>query len=276
MQRQLEVDPRDLEDTLRIFKRTGGEIEKELLPTGKWLLTVTFPDGSAVSDEAPPQDPTPVAPPSPAGVSPDTAELGILSARFESGNRSSAAIGHDSTGGFSYGKYQIATKTGTMADFLNFCERTAPGIATPLKAAGGAAAAERGDEAFKTAWRDLAKGADLPKAEHGFIEETHYAPFVKRLDAIGLHVARRTFALRNVCWSVAVQHGSGNNVVKNALDPLPDPQSLKDRDIIKAIYKERSNVNKYFSKSKKSVKDAVKNRFKEELADALEMLEAEA
>ena len=276
MQKQYLVDPRDLEDALRIIRRATDEIEKELLASGKWLITATFPDGNAMDADAPAEDPTPVSPPSPSGAAPGSAELGVLSARFESGNRSSAAIGRDSTGGFSYGKYQIATKTGTMKAFLDFCERAAPDVATALNGAGGAAAAERGDAAFKTAWRDLASGPELPKAEHGFIEATHYAPFVNRLNDIGLHVARRSWALKNVCWSVGVQHGPRNSVVKNALDPLPDPQSLNDRDIIKAIYKERSNVNKYFSRSSKRVKDAVKARFKKELADALKMLNAEA
>jgi hypothetical protein len=47
-------------------------------------------------------------------------ELGFLSERFEASSAGSLAIGYDSTGGTSYGKYQIASKTGTMTAFLNF------------------------------------------------------------------------------------------------------------------------------------------------------------
>ena len=82
--------------------------------------------------------------------------------------------------------------------------------------------------------------------------------------------------MKNVCWSVAVQHGSGNNVVKNALDPLSDPASLTDKVIIQAIYEERSKVEKYFSRSTKAVQDSVKARFKKELEDALVILANES
>lgn len=278
MQKTYRVKDRDLEELLKTIRLATNEIEKEILPDGRWLVTATFPDGDTPASEAPPEDPTPVAAPTslPASSAPDNSELGVLSARFESGNRSSAAIGHDSTGGFSYGKYQIATKTETMKDFLDFCANKAPGIAAALNDAGGVSAATAGSNTFKTKWRELAGGAGLPKAEHGFIEETHYTPFVNRLDNIGLHVARRSWALKNVCWSVAVQHGSGNNVVKNALDPLSDPASLTDKAIIQAIYKERSKVGKYFSSSTKAVKDSVKARFKQELKDALEILANES
>jgi hypothetical protein len=47
-------------------------------------------------------------------------ELGFLSERFEASSAGSLAIGYDSTGGTSYGKYQIASKTGTMKSFLSF------------------------------------------------------------------------------------------------------------------------------------------------------------
>ena len=44
--------------------------------------------------------------------------LGSLSEKYESGGRGSSTVGYDSTGGTSYGKYQIASKVGAMDDYL--------------------------------------------------------------------------------------------------------------------------------------------------------------
>lgn len=296
MQREFRVQPRDLTVFLEGFRGSGLEIEKKLVD-GVWHVTVTAPEGPSAADI---EDPTPVEPPAPVVVVPaappvpappstggddteivrpappeDTRQLGVLSARFESGSRSTAAIGHDSTGGFSWGKYQIATLTGTFARFMQFLETEFPVLHAQFTAAGGTDAAMAGTQVFKDKWRELAKTDALQEAEHGFIKATHYDLFVQKLNGIGLHVDRRSFALKNVIWSIAVQHGPGNSVVKNALDPLPDPATLSDKELITAIYKERSNVNKYFSRSTSAVKKSVKNRFKQEKEDALVMLKAE-
>ena len=47
-------------------------------------------------------------------------KLGDLSAEFESGSRGTSAIGFDSGGGASYGKYQIAHRVGTLDRFMIF------------------------------------------------------------------------------------------------------------------------------------------------------------
>ena len=52
--------------------------------------------------------------------------LGSLSAKFESGTEGVAAIGYDRVGGTSYGKYQIASKPGTMDRFLRSWTRRLP------------------------------------------------------------------------------------------------------------------------------------------------------
>ncbi len=207
--------------------------------------------------------------------------LGGLSEKYES-NRDSSAIGEDSTGGFSYGRYQIATKTGTMKSFLNFLKNTRPDMAKELNDAGGFTAARNGDPSFKGAWRSLAANPDFPGVEHAFIRATHYDPFLRRLRGddgddgkIGLNLTERSFALQNVAWSTAVQHGSANSIFKNALageaidDSVPQPT---DETIIRKVYAERSKVDQYFSRSTEKVKQNVLDRFKKELPDALELL----
>ena len=69
--------------------------------------------------------------------------LGRLSARYESNGRPDA-IGFDDKGGFSYGAYQIATRTDTMTEFLASLKTHLPAMHAALLAAGGAEAAEAG------------------------------------------------------------------------------------------------------------------------------------
>ncbi len=200
------------------------------------------------------------------------APLGALSERFES-NGKPGAIGHDSTGGFSYGQYQIASATGTLAAFLAFLGRSAPALLAPLAAAGGVSAALLGAPTFQQAWRSLAADAAFARAQHDFIQATHYDPLVARLnDDPGLDAVRFTRALNNVIWSVAVQHGPGNMVFHNALIGTA-PNAPSEAVIIDKVYAERSKVDRYFARSTAQVKAAVRARFAQERAMALQMLQ---
>jgi hypothetical protein len=197
--------------------------------------------------------------------------LGRLSQKFES-NGKSGAIGFDTKGGFSYGTYQIATKTGTMDKFLRFLITGYASFADSLQRAGGVVAALAGTSSFKDAWTALAVDPSFTKAQHQFIEETHYRPFAnKLLLELHLDVALRTAVLRDVVWSVAVQHGSSNSIFGNALVGK-NASNLPEREIIEAVYAERSKVSKYFPSSSVQVKSALVARFQEELAMALSRL----
>lgn len=208
-------------------------------------------------------------------------ELGTLSARYESGRRGSAAIGYDNTGGWSYGKYQIETQRGTMAKFLDHAATLAPEMHQALVAAGGLEAARAGTSEFKKAWVSLAADPGFASLQHSFIASRHYEPLAARLKAEqGLDLSQRSAALRDVVWSVAVQHGSGSSVIAKALAGR-DVSQLKDADIINAIYDERGaekldksgkTVLKYFSKSTDDVQAGVRQRFEQERKQALQML----
>ena len=52
----------------------------------------------------------------------DTTGIGKLAAQFESGSDGIAAVGYDKHGGTSYGKYQIASRVGSMDNFLSFLD----------------------------------------------------------------------------------------------------------------------------------------------------------
>ena len=209
------------------------------------------------------------APDTSSDTSSDT--LGRLSARYESNGRPDA-IGFDKKGGFSYGAYQIATRTGTMDTFLAHLKTHFPAMHAALLAAGGAPAAHDGSEPFKKAWVGLARDASFGQAQHDFIRNTHYQPFVRKLKAdLGLDADTRSAALRNVLWSVAVQHGAANTLVQTALAGR-QAGGLDDKALIQAIYAERSKVDLYFAGSTPQVRLAVAQRFVGEQAQALTML----
>jgi len=94
--------------------------------------------------------------------------LGGMSARYESGSRGSAAIGWDSTGGTSFGKYQIASKTGTMNKFMDFLKTSNPEAHKRLSEAGPADTGKEG--AFAQEWKKLAGEGKLGASEHDLLK----------------------------------------------------------------------------------------------------------
>lgn len=193
---------------------------------------------------------------------------GSLSAKFES-NGKPGTIGFDSTGGFSYGSYQIATGVGTMVSFLQFLSIHFPLFGTALQTAGGDAAAREGKATFRNAWQTLAANPAFMTAQHEFIAATHYSPFAKALKSeLFLDVDQRTPTMRDVVWSVAVQHGAANKVFARALSAV-DLAQMDDGEIFRRVYAERSKMDVYFPLSTPQIQVAVTQRFVDELKEAL-------
>ncbi len=201
-------------------------------------------------------------------------DLGSISSKYES-NGKPGAIGNDSTGGFSYGSYQIATKTGTMGTFMNYLKKEDKysDIYNSLNNAGGASAAKSGTQSFKGTWKNLAaNNADFAQAQHDFIQRTHHDPAVSKIKAsTGIDICDRSWSngLQDAVWSTAVQHGSGgaNKIFKRALARTgKTADTVTDQELINAIYDERgaNNGMKYFPSSTSSVRNSVVNRFKSE------------
>jgi LysM repeat protein len=206
-------------------------------------------------------------------------ELGSLSAKYETSGRGPGTVstGSGDPGGVSYGSYQMATKTGTVARFVsqpNFQWRK---IFQDLRP---------GTAAFTSMWKLIA--ATEPRAfqrsQHAFIKKTHYDLLVaKILDEDGLDVNSRSRALQNAVWSVAVQHGGASSIVHNAIaaNDLDSTLPNFDEALIKAIYAERGRKRTdgklaWFSKSSPAVQAGVAKRFQNELIDALKMLAQES
>jgi hypothetical protein len=164
-----------------------------------------------------------------------------------------------------------------MGSFLKFLKTSDPQIAKRLEEAGGEKAATAGDQKFREAWQKLARAnpKEFVTVQHAFIEKTHYAPEVAKLRSnLQVDVNRRSQALREVIWSTSVQHGPATQrIVENALAGR-QAAKLTDEELIKAIYAERSKVDKYFKRSDAKTKAAVQKRFKQEEQAALKLLQS--
>lgn len=191
--------------------------------------------------------------------------IGSLSKKFESGTRGSEAVGYDTTGGTSYGKYQIATKTGTMKKFMDFLETDNPEAYKRLKAAGPADAGKEG--AFAKEWQALAREGKLGDSEHRFIKASHYDKAITGLsDPTLQQMIVGSSALQEVMWSTAVQHGAAG--AKRIFEKVYR-RGISEQDLIKGVYAERATK---FGSSTLQVQESVRNRFVEEEQMALRMV----
>lgn len=166
--------------------------------------------------------------------------LGALSERFESGGRGPGTVspGGSDPGGVSYGIWQLSSRAGTAAAFV---------AAEGARWRGDFGEAAPGSEAFTAAWRRIAAREPdaFAQAQHDFIERSHYRPAVAAvLRQTGLDLDARHAAVRDVAWSVAVQHGGAARILAAAVAAadraLPRGDPGYDRRLVEAIYGERA------------------------------------
>ncbi len=214
-------------------------------------------------------------------------QLGVLSGRFESGEAGISAIGYDSVGGTSYGKFQIASKTGTMQEFLKYLESAAPDLQKRLKAAGPAnTGGKRGG--MPAEWQKIASEQPdrFETLQTNFIKESHFMPALNSIaEKTGLKIAEFSGAIKEVLFSTAVQHGPNGaaRIFARAVDKIGsdklgqakiEPEQLKKtgENLIREVYAQRSGQ---FSSSTPQVQGAVKNRLKAEMNIALDMFKGD-
>lgn len=204
-------------------------------------------------------------------------DLGSLSAQFESGADGVAAIGYDRHGGTSYGKYQIASRPGTMNTFMEFLRKEAPDIAGRLAEAGPANTGNRSGEMPKV-WQQIAaeNPARFEALQDRFIHESHYVPALETISkSAGLGKGKFSPALQEVLWSTAVQHGpaAAARIFARATEQATAeaqglPPKQQEKEIIKNVYAIRSQQ---FGSSTERVQEAVQNRLQREMKLALAM-----
>ncbi len=207
-------------------------------------------------------------------------DLGALSRQYESGG-DPAARGRDNTGGFSYGLYQLASNKGSVGDFIKFLsdDSAMSEFASALNSAGGEGAAKAGSEEFWNVWKEAAGTEGFNVAQHSFIKNKYYEPCARQLSGKGIvpGVDNRSKALRDVVWSVSVQHGvnGGINLFSNALQTVDAEGRNDDQEVIEHLYRERRILNKYFKSVSADMHTSLINRFNKEENDAKAILAAE-
>ena len=199
---------------------------------------------------------------------------GALSSRYESGGANDC-IGYDKKGGTSYGQYQIASKTGTMDNFIDFLKDKAPDIAAKLQNAGPS---DTGGKTGKMpeVWKQIA--AEDPKnfeaLQHEFIRVNNYSPAAKSIVLTsGVDVSTRSHALREVLWSTSVQHGP-NGAERNFSKAIEKAEALTpgqdfDKAVIEVVYSIRQ---RQFGSHGRRIREAVTARFQDEKSSAIAML----
>lgn len=188
-------------------------------------------------------------------------DVGALSQKFESGGNP-ASIGYDSTGGYSYGKYQFAHNT--AENFIN---------QSPYKDDfKGLTFSSRG---WQNKWKELAKKNpdEFGQAQEDYAQKQYLQPLAAKAAQAGIDISQRSPVLAQVIFSTAIQHGANTDVIDKAIAKAgPD---ATDEELIKAIYDERWSNGERFGSSTPAVQNAVKNRFfgpQGELATALSQL----
>lgn len=173
--------------------------------------------------------------------------IGLLSERYESGG-DPGAIGYDSTGGYSYGTYQLAHNNAKNFVAQSLFNQYFEG--KPFNS-----------QAFRDTWKEVSKIApdQFEQEQKDYIAKTHFEPQIQKLESSGIQTSNLSPVLLDVIWSTAVQHGPNTPLVVNALKNLP--ADATDADKIKAIYKARWSGGSQFASSTPAVKQSVYNRF---------------
>lgn len=192
-------------------------------------------------------------------------DLGAYVARWESGKKGPAAIGYDSTGGTSYGTYQLASKVGTLGRALDFFA-TAGGdfgkkLAEAMRKCGNLNTGSRSG-AGPSVWKQFAAvdgGNALRKLEHAFIYKTHYKLALDGLKSAAKAAVEGDRGLQEALWSTSVQHGPGGakKIFNSTFQEGITPSAW-----LTAIYQKRGGC---FGRSTPQVQASVRRRFKEEL-----------
>jgi len=211
--------------------------------------------------------------------------IGKLAAQFESGSKGSSAIGYDRHGGTSYGKYQLSSRAGTMKNFIEYCKTEAPDIAERLTKTGGSLNTGGTRGKMPTEWKAIAEEQPdrLEALQDKFIRASHFEPAMRAIaEKTGVEFQEMPFALQEVVFSTAVQHGPNGamrivsramgQVGSSKLDPdanKPETLAKAHETLIRRIYDNRSGQ---FRSSAESVQAAVKSRLKQEMSLAINML----
>lgn len=210
----------------------------------------------------------------------EKSELGKYVQKFESGSKGPLTVAWDSTGGTSYGTYQVAARRGSAKEFINWASKHGGEFGkqfneamwkanSQLPGGGGAHGLDSGSKEGPTVdvWKKFASKdkEGFNNLEHEFIKTKHYDPALNGLPGDIRQAVENDRGLQEALWSSAIQHGPGGarSIFKEAWKKTGGKGG---EDFIKAIYSIRGTK---FPSSTQKVRTSVQNRFKEEVGIAL-------
>lgn len=187
---------------------------------------------------------------------------GRISAYFESGTNGPGAIGFDPMAGTSYGTYQIASRPGTMNEFIQYLEEKAPQYAARLRHCGPANTGGKTGR-MPAVWQKIAfeDPVGFEQLQRDFIEQTHYLPACKAIkERTGLSIEDQPIPVQEAVFSTAVQHGAQGaaNILEKA---LKNRKTASPQAVVQTIYSERM---KHFRSSPIEIRRAVASRLAQE------------
>jgi hypothetical protein len=210
-------------------------------------------------------------------------DIGALSAKYESGGRGPGTIssGRADPGGVSYGTHQLSSN-GKMVDAF---------IASPMAA--------RWSQRFRNLrpttpefdaqWRAVAAAepAAFSAAQNAFLGRENYKRTVRGVaQDTGANLNGAANAVRQVAWSVAIQHGGARTILTAAVrrtdrslrrnDPSYQRALIGNIYDERAAYTERARLEELAignTKKAQGLENVIKNRFPQERADALRLLD---
>lgn len=189
-------------------------------------------------------------------------EIGDIVSKYESGKKGYGAVsvGKGDPGGASYGKYQLASKTGTLKEFLN-----KSGYSKQF------AGMSAGTAQFNNKWKQLAAGdAKFGTSQHEFIAKTKYAPAIAHAAKIGFPVADSR--IQEMIWSGAIQHG-GIKKILTMVSQVPNFKGMSVDAIIKRYYmvREQYAVHAVMTHGGSNQVKGIVSRYRNEQSDILRM-----
>ncbi|MEG2866765.1 MAG: SH3 domain-containing protein, partial [Terrisporobacter sp.] len=200
--------------------------------------------------------------------------LGILSEKYESnGNPGCISSGEGDYGGKSYGAWQLSSKLGSLNNFIDWLAYKNHGFYKDLIDARKLDNGLNYGNHFDKEWRYIAKNNynEFYNLQHEYTKITFYDDLIRRLKNSGEYTSvLNNFAVENVIWSTAVQHGGyGAYKIIGPLTHITNPEKF-----IIDIYNERGRRNSngdlvYFPNCSKSVQEAVASRYTREREDAI-------
>jgi type VI secretion system secreted protein VgrG len=179
------------------------------------------------------------------------------------------STGVNDKGGVSYGAYQLASSAEGGQQVQAFLQaegkRWAPDLA-------GLDPTQRGG-AFQKTWQAIAaRDPDaFFQAQHDYIRRTHYDRVIDSVRRrTGVDLDQQSDAVRNVVWSMAVQHGGARRLVSQAVGDVGARLSPSDPRYGAAL------INRLYDRREAYVRgldrpDLV-DRYRSERTDALQML----